>query len=148
MNEKIVASSMGIYTALGKGVQANFEELKNEQTTLSHLEYLQTIHANQFPFGEIKSSTQSLLDSLNLPNKEGYTRTTLLALHALQEAIAGANIDLSKNLRVGIINATTVGGMCEVEKYYFDMLAKKGDYSEFSDTIDCADCTHLSLIHI
>ena len=142
MNEKIVVSSIGIYTALGKGVQANFEELKNEQTTLSHLEYLQTIHANQFPFGEIKSSTQSLLDSLNLPNKEGYTRTTLLALHALQEAIAGANIDLSNNLRVGIINATTVGGMCEVEKYYFDMLAKKGDYSEFSDTIDCADCTH------
>lgn len=142
MNQKIVVSGMGMYTALGKGLQANFDCLASQQHCLGALEFLPTLHAHQFPFGEIKMATPNLLSSLNLPTHKGFTRTSLLGIAALQEALESAALKSFGKLRVGIINASTVGGMCEVEKYYFDMLDKRGDYSEFSDTIDCADCTH------
>ncbi len=133
---------MGIYTALGKSLQANFDCLSSQIHALTSLDFLQTKHALEFPFGEIKLSTSDLLNALNLPHKRGYTRTSLLGITALQEAFTNAGLNQSEGLRIGLINATTVGGMCEVEKYYFEMLENAGDYSEFSDTIDCADCTH------
>ncbi len=142
MNHKIVVSGMGIYTALGKGLQQNFEMLSHEKHALGSLQFLTTNHAAEFPFGEIKMSTPDLLHQLGLPVRKGFTRTSLLGISALQEALTHAGLCDLQGKRVGIINATTVGGMCEVEKYYFDMLDKQGDYSEFSDTIDCADCTH------
>lgn len=141
MNHKIVVSGMGICTALGNGLQANFDMLAMQKPALGSLNFLTTNHANEFPFGEIKKSTEELLHALNLPQHKGYTRTSLLAIMALQQAVQQAGLSFAGK-RVGIVNATTVGGMCEVEKYYFDMLDHAGDYSEFSDTIDCADCTH------
>ncbi len=142
MNQKIVVSGMGIYTALGKGLQTNFDSLSSQKHALTHLHFLQTAHAFEFPFGEIKVSTSDLLQTLELPVNNGYTRTSLLGIAALEEALSNANLKHHAGLKVGIINATTVGGMCEVEKYYFKMLENDGDFSEFSDTIDCADCTH------
>lgn len=142
MNQRIVVSGMGIYTALGNGLQANFEKLSLEEPALHSLDFLTTNHANEFPFGEIKRSTADMLHSLNLPLHKGFTRTSLLGITALKEALQHAQLYAYRHLKVGLINATTVGGMCEVEKYYFDMLEGKGDFSEFSDTIDCADCTH------
>ncbi|MBK8146414.1 MAG: beta-ketoacyl-[acyl-carrier-protein] synthase family protein [Bacteroidetes bacterium] len=142
MNQKIVVSGMGLYTALGKGLQTNFDSLSSQAHALTPLHFLDTAHALEFPFGEIKISTSALLDTLKLPRNKGYTRTSLLGITAMQEALANAGIDRHAGLKVGIINATTVRGMCEVEKYYFKMLEEEGDFSEFSDTIDCADCTH------
>lgn len=142
MNDQLIVSGLGIYTSLGRGMDANMESLRAMKHGLSSLAYLQTIHADVFPFGEIKKSASDLLQEAGLEENQGLTRTSLLGILAIQEAYAQANIPLENNLRIGIINATSVGGMCEVERYYFDILENKGDFKEFSDTIDCADCTH------
>lgn len=142
MNDNIVISGYGIISALGNGVPANFEALKAMKPGLSHLDYLHTIHAMAFPFGEIKHSADELIHMADVPLSHGYTRTSTLGILALKEAMKMAGIEGQTSLRIGLINATSVGGMCEVERYYFDILEHKGDFSEFSDTIDCADCTH------
>ncbi|MBL7766409.1 MAG: beta-ketoacyl-[acyl-carrier-protein] synthase family protein [Chitinophagaceae bacterium] len=143
MREAIVVSGLGIVTAIGQGVQASLQSLRAEKAGLSHLDFLNTAHANIFPFGEIKQSTQELIQSAGSSIQRGYTRTSLLGIMALQEAWQQASLRPQQGLRIGLINATTVGGMCEVEKYYFDLLEHpEGDYSEYADTIDCADCTH------
>jgi 3-oxoacyl-(acyl-carrier-protein) synthase len=43
----------------------------------------------------------------------------------------------------GFINASTVGGMCDTEKLYFDIIDrdKTGTFLQYIDTLDCADCT-------
>lgn len=142
MPDKIVVSGMGIYTALGKGSAANFASLAEMKPALTSLDFLSTIHAAEFPFGEIKSATLEMLSASGLPEKMGYTRTSLIAIEAMEQACLQAGIAKEHKFNIGLINATTVGGMCEVEKYYFNMLNNMGDHSEFSDTIDCADCTH------
>jgi 3-oxoacyl-(acyl-carrier-protein) synthase len=142
MQQHLIVSGLGIITSLGNGIEANFSKLQKMQHGLSSLELIDTIHAKQFPFGEIKTETANFLSALQLQTKKGFTRTSLLGINALMEAYNMAKIPMQNNLRIGLVNATTVGGMCEVEKYYFDILEKPGDYSEFSDTIDCADCSH------
>ena len=142
MPEKIIVSGMGIYTALGHGLDANYKCFEREQAALHSLDFLKTNHSNEFPFGEIKRSTASLIKEAELMGDKGYTRTSALGILALKEAYLHAKIPLQNSLRIGLINATTVGGMCEVEKYYFDILETVNSFTEFSDTIDCADCTH------
>lgn len=141
MIPNIYVSGYGMYTALGKGVEENFNKLQSETDGLSHLQFLQSIHAESFPFGEIKRSSIDL--ALDLGIDEGATtRTSILGMHALQEALSKSSLTNRTDFRIGLINASSVGGMCEVEKYYFDMLTKSGDYTGYADTIDIADCTH------
>lgn len=142
MRDRLVVSGQGICSALGFGVSENLHALKAQRHGLSSLEFLPSIHANEFPFGEIKCSSETLLERAGLQTHQGLTRTSLLGILALKEALQQAALTGKHSLRIGLINATSVGGMCEVERYYFDILEHKGDFSEFSDTIDCADSTH------
>lgn len=142
MQSKVVVSGMGIISALGKGVSEQYAALRMERHGLSHLEYLDTVHAHSFPFGEIKITNEDLAKTLHYPPDKIYTRNSLLGIFALKEALQQSGIKVDGTLRIGLINATTVGGMCEVEKYYFDILEKPGNYAKYADTIDCADCTH------
>ena len=142
MAEKIIVSGMGILSSLGNGVAENHHKLSKATHGLSSLDFLSTIHAKVFPFGEIKKATSELIHDANLDHDKGYSRTAVLGILALKQAYQQAKIPLSNHLRIGLINATTVGGMCEVEKYYFDFLELPTKITEYSDTIDCADCTH------
>lgn len=143
MNDRIVVSGMGVFTALGLGVEENFKALSHCQTSFSDLSFLTTKYGNQYPFAEIKMSTEQLIDKAALPIQKAYTRTSAIGILALKEAFAQAGLTKSvKNKRIGLVNATTVGSMCEVEKYYYDFLAQDNSDNSFSDTIDCADCTH------
>lgn len=142
MGEKIIVSGMGILTSLGEGVDANHSMLASSTHGLSSLDFLQTIHSTEFPYGEIKKETSQLLDEAGLPVKKGFSRTSSLGILALKQAFQQAKLRTGQRLRIGLVNATTVGGMCEVEKYYFDILKTPELFNEYSDTIDCADCTH------
>jgi 3-oxoacyl-[acyl-carrier-protein] synthase-1 len=53
---------------------------------------------------------------------DGYTRTTLLGLIAMREALAQAGITDLQQEPTGFINASTVGGMCDTENVYFDIV--------------------------
>jgi 3-oxoacyl-[acyl-carrier-protein] synthase-1 len=142
MAEKIIVSGMGILTSLGKGVEANHYNLSHSIHGLSSLDFVSTNHSHSFPFGEIKKDTRELLEEAEVSTNKGFSRTVALGITALKEAFIQARIPLNHALKIGLINATSVGGMCEVEKYYFDILETPELFSAYSDTIDCADCTH------
>ena len=134
---------MGVYSALGKGIQNNFQKLTQSNHALSSIEFLDTIHKNQFPFGEIKKSTKDLKKDLEIAEHQIYTRTSLLGISAMQEALNHASIEINNKYKIGLINATTVGSMCEVERFYDELLTNFNNYKSYADSIDCADCTQL-----
>ncbi len=142
MADNIIVSGMGILTSLGKGVEANHRKLSSAEHGLGSLDFLTTNHSASFPYGEIKKTTDELIEEAGLKTNKGFSRTAALGILAVQEAFQQARMSVPHQLRIGLINATTVGGMCEVEKYYFDILETPDLFAEYSDTIDCADCTH------
>jgi 3-oxoacyl-(acyl-carrier-protein) synthase len=118
---KIVVTGMGIITPVGNSVSENHEALKAGKSGLSSIELFPTKFAQLLPFGEVKISNADLKEQLKVTQK-GATRTTLLALHAVEQAIkdAGLSEEDLRSSETALIGGTTVGGMSESDNLYMD----------------------------
>lgn len=113
---KIFVTGIGAITSIGNTAAENLTNLKNGQTGIS-----KSLKHNLM-LGEVKMSDEEIIQKLNLP-EEDYSRTTLLGLMAAKEAW-GKNKSV-KEIRTGLIAATSVGGLDKMEEYYV-----KGQNSE------------------
>ena len=120
MTKKIAITGMGIISSIGNNVEENFDALKSYKHGISDIDFLETKHKGQIKVGEIKLSNQQLIDSLNISEDKNYTRTTLLGIWAVKEAIESAKITDINDVSTALISATSVGGMDITEKYFFD----------------------------
>ncbi|MBS1588237.1 MAG: beta-ketoacyl-[acyl-carrier-protein] synthase family protein [Bacteroidetes bacterium] len=144
MADHIVVTALGILSALGQGLPDHAQALQNNIHGLDHPQFLKTIHAPEFIMGEVKKSNDELATALHLPvGDNGYTRTTLLALTAMQQLLDQIETSLLQKETFAFINANTVGGMCSVEDMYFDFISEKkeGYFVKYIDTLDCAEST-------
>ncbi|HVI43274.1 MAG TPA: beta-ketoacyl-[acyl-carrier-protein] synthase family protein [Chitinophaga sp.] len=143
MAERVFITGMGMITAIGDNVAGNLEQLRAKRSGLGFTDYIDTIYKNILPVGEVKHPNEALFAKAGVSVREGYTRTTLLGLIAMQEAFRQAGISDVQQAPTGFINASTVGGMCDTEKVYFDIINpdKTGSFLRYIDTLDCADCT-------
>lgn len=143
MAERVFITGMGMITAIGDNVAGNLQSLRSQQTGLGYTRHLETIYKEILPVAEVVHTTVQLSEMAGVAGIEGYTRTTLLGLIAMKEALAQAGIRDVQDEPTGFINASTVGGMCDTEDVYFDIInpEKSGDFLKFIDTLDCADCT-------
>lgn len=144
MAERIVITATGIISALGRGTKQHADALINKKAGMRHPLHLQTKHAQEFVCGEVDYSNDELASLLELPTGDnGYTRTTLLALVAMQELMQNTDTKLFADNSFALINANTVGGMCSVEDMYPDFLSDKteGAFLKYIDTLDCAEST-------
>lgn len=112
---------MGVISAIGNTVAENRAALIEGKCGMSRLEMFTSRFADALPFGEIKISTEQLKDKLGA-HEPGVTRTTLLALHALEEALAGSGLSREQvsAADTALIGASTVGGMCLTDEMYTD----------------------------
>ncbi|MBS1611471.1 MAG: beta-ketoacyl-[acyl-carrier-protein] synthase family protein, partial [Bacteroidetes bacterium] len=88
---KVYVTGMGIISPLGHSVAENRAALAAGKCGLSHLDLFDTKYAELMPFGEIKISNEELKQQLSVSAK-GVTRTTLLALHAINQAIKDSGL--------------------------------------------------------
>ena len=139
MRPKVVITGIGVVSALGVGAEANASALKNGTSGIRAARYLPTEH-REFPVGEVPVSNEELLQTLNLPAGRLYSRTHLLGVAALREALANAN--LLDHSRLALISGTTVGGM-DITESLFPQPLPKGmpDIHDCgASTNDIADC--------
>ncbi|SFD10209.1 3-oxoacyl-[acyl-carrier-protein] synthase-1 [Chitinophaga sp. CF118] len=143
MAERVYITGMGMITAIGDDVAGNLQSLRSKQSGLGFTSHLDTIYKEKLPVAEVKYTTLQLSEIAGVAGIDGYTRTTLLGLIAMREALAQAGITDVQQEPTAFINASTVGGMCDTENVYFDIVNpdKTGDFLKFIDTLDCADCT-------
>lgn len=130
-------------SAIGSNVMENLRSLRLQQSGIGYTRYIDTIYKDVLPVAEVKQDTPELAAMAGTNSVMGYTRTTLLGLIAMQEALQSAGIADAATLPTAFINASTVGGMCDTEKVYYDILdpSKEGTFLKYIDTLDCADCT-------
>lgn len=118
---RIVVTGIGIISPLGNSLEQNRDGLIRGKSGLSALELFATKYATLLPFGEIKINNAELKQQLQV-NEKGVTRTTLLALYALQQAIAhsGITTEQLQSSDTALINGNTIGGMCLSDELYQD----------------------------
>lgn len=129
---------MGCISAIGSSVTENRMALMEGKSGIGPLELFPTKYASLLPFGEIKITNASFKEKLKA-YEPGLTRTTLLALHAFEEAIADALLSATQlnGFDTALVGASTVGGMCLTDELYRDA-NKKENGSAFLASYDCA----------
>ena len=143
--ESIGITGAGIVSAIGIGKAATLESLLRHQTGIGVLRYLGTEH-KEFPVGEVPMSNDEMIEALNINPQSATTRTSLMGMMALREALAEARIDAEMLHAVGLISGTTVGGMDKSEQYYLDFL-ENNNRNEYISTHDCGASTEMIADH-
>ncbi|MGM9746910.1 MAG: beta-ketoacyl-[acyl-carrier-protein] synthase family protein [Paludibacteraceae bacterium] len=114
----ILVSGIGIVSALGVGVRDNYAALRAGQSGLGDITLFKT--SLRVPVGEVKYDNGALKRQLGLSQTETVSRTALLGMLAAAEAVDDAH--LPANVRVGLVSATSVGGMDLTERFYRDFM--------------------------
>ena len=118
MAVRVCISGSGVVSAIGIGKQETLQALLQDRRGLDTPRYLPTTHS-QLPLGEVKRSNQQLREMLGIPSsRQDFSRSSLLAVLALQEALAEAG-DL-RPFRPALISGTTVGDMDLTERAFID----------------------------
>lgn len=138
---------MGVISAIGNSVAENHQALKKATCGVKkELDLFPSKYAGILPFGQVQLSSESLQKKLQI-TEPGVTRTTMLAMHAFNEAVADAGFSLSdlQTSDTALIGANTVGGMCLTDELYNDAnLKEPGSGSEYLRSYDGASiCLYL-----
>lgn len=144
MMEPIMITGAGIVSAIGANRAETLAALLNRQTGIAPLHYLKTAH-REFPVGEVKMSDEDMKQRLGI-TQEPTTRTSLMGMLALQEALDSAALTGRRDLNVMLVSGTTVGGMDKSEQYYLDYLSND-DRNAYIRTHDCGATTELMAQH-
>jgi 3-oxoacyl-(acyl-carrier-protein) synthase len=130
---------MGVISAIGNTVGQNHQSLATGRCGISRaMNLFPTKYAGELPFGVVDIPTDTLKEKLDAADP-GITRTTLLALHAFDEAIKDSGLSAAElsSFDMALIGATTVGGMCLTDELYSDA-NKKSDGSPYLSSYDNA----------
>ena len=141
----IVVTGVGIVSALGIGVEQNLAAIREGRTGISSSpSILKTSH--NIPVGELLLTNDELHNAANIPASEHLSRTALLGILAVREALANSAVDRSK--RVGLVSSTSVGGM-DLTEHFFEMFIDNENAGRLRDVMmhDCAASTEAIVKH-
>lgn len=121
----IAITGMGIISSIGDTVEENFQSLINGKNGISKVENINTRLVDSIKVGEIKKTNEKLIEILDLPKSNNYSRTAMLGVIAAKEAVKNARIKFMSDAKTGLISATSVGGMDMTERYYYEYLTEE-----------------------
>ena len=139
--EPIWITGAGIVSAIGVGVEAPLQSLLASRTGVGPLRHLATTH-HEFPMGEVPLTNREMAQHMGLGPHTPTTRTALMGMLALEEALRDADLTPDDLRQAGFVSATTVGGMDQSEQHYLDFLSND-DYNQYIATHDCGACTEM-----
>ncbi|MCO6460004.1 MAG: beta-ketoacyl-[acyl-carrier-protein] synthase family protein [Saprospiraceae bacterium] len=128
IRQRVVATGMGIISALGNGVEANRDALIHNRHGISDISVLPTQQSGILPAGEIKL-TNHRLQSLSGLTSGNIPRTILLSAIAIKEALEQSKPEIKNT---DLYYATTVGGISLSEDLIAQHLkSQEPDYDGF-----------------
>jgi 3-oxoacyl-(acyl-carrier-protein) synthase len=141
MSRRIYVTGMGIITSIGMNVDEHFDSLIGLRSGFGKIELLPTVHKDTLPAFEIKITDAELCRMAAVPVGGGFSRTALLGIIAVKEALDSADISNIKEARTGLISSTTVGGMREFEANYKELIdtTKDGTFMQYAHVVDTGE---------
>jgi len=121
------------------------EALLNGRSGVGLLQYLKTGH-KEFPVGEVKLTDAEMRARLGIADDAITTRTALMGMLALEEALQDAGLTTDMLPKIGFISGTTVGGMDMSEQFYLDYINSEA-HKEYIAAHDCGSCTEMTARH-
>lgn len=145
MASPILITGCGVVSAIGNNKTETLDALLHNRSGVGELVYLKTKH-KEFPVGEVKMSDEEMRKLLNISNNTITTRTALMGMIALDEALKDAKIMPDMLPEIGFISGTTVGGMDMSEQFYLDYV-NNDNHKEYIAVHDCGSCSEMTAEH-
>lgn len=149
----IAITGEGIVSAIGLNKQEVLQSLLKKQSGIGKMKHLQSIH-HELAVGEVDLSNEKMKEILDIPTSQMMSRTALMGIIAIQQALDDANIIIDdilaqkkrgEHLRIALVSGTTVGGM-DITELCFDNLNEESDL-EFLHHHDCGSSTNFMAQH-
>lgn len=135
----VYVTGIGVVSGLGIGVHDNIESIRRGISQMNTVSGFST--KLDVPVSEVKYSNKHLKELLNIPKNKPWTRTSLLGLLAVQEALEDSCLDIQSK-GIGFISSTSVGGMDRSEVFYRSFMVNQR-LGRLRDVVshDCGDST-------
>ncbi len=140
MTCRVFVTGMGLITAIGNNIAESMESIKNQHSGLGEISTIDTRNRGILPVCEVKKSNRQLKEMAGLALDRIISRTLLIGLIAVQEAMQMARISEEDKGECGLISANTVGGMDRSEQFYVDFLKNK-ESGKLADVVG-HECGH------
>lgn len=136
----IPITGAGVVSAVGIGKRQSLPALRSGTTGIAPVRYL-TTDDTDFLVGEVPLSNDAMRASLGLPADAVVSRTSLMGILALQEALEQAGLQRDDLRETVLISGTTVGGMDCTERFYREFLSDRHDHDAYVAIHDCGAST-------
>ena len=115
MQKRVLITGAGVVSAIGFGQEQSLEALRQGLSGVERVRFLPTEHT-EFPVGEVKLSHEMLCRQLNIPYTKRESRTELMGMLALKEALLQARLIDEAGTPVvqglALLGGTTVSTAC------------------------------------
>ena len=143
MSERVFITGFGIISAIGNDAEENRRALINNKHGFGRIETFETAHQHSIPACEIKIIDEDLHKKAGLSIQQGFSRTAVLGLLAVREAIESASLSKKDLHDAAFLSSTTTGGIREYERYFKSVqdLSQQGAFEIHSDTANPGEHT-------
>ena len=145
----IAITGFGIISALGVGKEPTLKALQTGTSGIRKMRHLPSSHT-ELPVGEVDLNNDQMKQKLNIPLENEESRTVLMGLLAVQEALSEAKINAQmlckwqerhkRTPKMVLVSGTTVGGM-DVTERHFAQLVNAPDTIGYFAQHDCGSST-------
>ena len=140
MSDRICITGSGVVSAIGFGRQQTAASLRAGRSGVAPVRYLATPDRS-FLVGEVALDDAGLKARLGLPADTLISRTSLLDIVALQEALQEAGLTPEQCRQMPLISGTTVGGMDQTERYFAELMTGASAHDACIGIHDCGAST-------
>ncbi|MBO4692271.1 MAG: beta-ketoacyl-[acyl-carrier-protein] synthase family protein [Bacteroidales bacterium] len=118
MKETVYISGAGVISAIGVGKEETLSALLDKKSGVGDMKYLTSRH-REIPVGEVKRSNAQLMQMAGIKENPLISRTVLMGVVALKEALSEAHLKSEDLSNVHFISSTIVGGM-DIRELFFE----------------------------
>ena len=120
MSSSVFVAGVGVISAIGKNKSECLHALEHAEAGMSNMLHLPSVHRGKLPVAEVKLTNADL--AMITGSNPLLSRTALLSMAAVSEALNDAALENKSSLRMGLISANTVGGMDKTEDFFADFI--------------------------
>lgn len=116
--KRCVVTGLGLICGVGDNVKDCWDAVTLGHSGIDEVKSVDTSNCYAHKGAEVDKASSEL-------SPENYDRSSLLCIHAANEAFEDANIDASEK-NIGVILGSCVGGAASIDKYYTDEIKGNG----------------------
>lgn len=140
----VAVTGEGIVSAIGLDKHQVLQSLIGKSTGIGEMKFLQSVHS-ELPVAEVQLSNAQMKARLGIPEAREVSRTALMGMLAIGQALDDAGVCKCKGLRIVLVSGTTVGGMDITEQHF--ARPDGFDNCDFLRWHDCGSNTKLMVSH-